>query len=194
MQRLVASLLFALLAVGPASAQAPAAPAAVATGEVYMAGGLRISQVWTPVPPGGAQAAGGYMTITNTGTEPDTLTGGTVAVAARVEVHEMSIDGGVMRMRELNPGLVIKPGETVVLRPGSFHLMLMDIKETPVLGKPFKGTLVFEKAGKVEVEFKVEPFGTRTPGGVAKGSDEATGHGGHGKPAPGHGSGQHQKH
>ena len=91
-------------------------------------------------------------------------------------------------------GLVIKPGETVVLRPGSFHLMLMDIKETPVLGKPFKGTLVFEKAGKVEVEFKVEPFGTRTPGGVPKGSDEATGHGGHGKPAPGHGSGQHQKH
>ncbi|HEX4891947.1 MAG TPA: copper chaperone PCu(A)C, partial [Hyphomicrobiaceae bacterium] len=92
------------------------------------------------------------------------------------------------------PGLVIKPGETVVLRPGSFHLMLMDIKETPVLGKPFKGTLVFEKAGKVDVEFKVEPFGTRTPGGSAKGGDEAAGHGSHGKPAPNHGSGQHQKH
>jgi len=97
----------------------------------------------------------------------------------------MAMDGGVMRMRELKPGLVIKPGETVVLRPGSFHLMLMDMKQRPEVGKPFKGTLVFEKAGTIEIEYKVEPFGTRSPGDTRQPGDVGKGsgagiHDGHG--------------
>ena len=84
-----------------------------------------------------------------------------------------------MRMRELKPGLVIKPGETVILKPGSFHLMLFDLKERPVVGKPFKGTLVFEKAGKVDIEFKVEPFGTRVPGDGGQAAKAGSGHMGH---------------
>jgi copper(I)-binding protein len=76
----------------------------------------------------------------------------------------MTIVGGVMKMRELKPGLVIKPGESVVLKPGSYHLMFLDLAASPKTGQPIKGTLVFEKAGKVEIEYKVEPFGTRVPG------------------------------
>jgi periplasmic copper chaperone A len=184
MRGFIASLILAMLAFVPVLTVAHGSPPAH---KAYTIGALRISQVWTPVPPGGAQAAGGYLTITNTGSEPDTLTGGTAAVAARIEVHEMSMDGGVMRMRELKPGLVIKPGETVMLRPGSFHLMLMDLKEQPVQGRPFKGTLVFEKAGTVDVEYQVEPFGTRTPGTAGKPGEGSAGHGGHGTM-------KHQKH
>ena len=149
-------------------------------------GAIKVAQPWAPAPPNAATSAGGYMTITNTGTEPDTLTGGTATIAGRVEVHEMSIEGGVMRMRELNPGLVIKPNETVTLSPGGIHLMLIDLKERPTVGVPFKGTLVFAKAGTVTIEFKVEPFGTRVPGeggrassakGSGSGDDHAKGSG-----------------
>lgn len=141
-------------------------------------GALEVSQPWVPAPPAAATSAGGYVTITNTGTEPDTLTGGTATIAGRVEVHEMSLEGGIMRMRELNPGLVIKPNETVTLGPGGFHLMLIDLKERPTVGVPIKATLVFAKAGTAAIEFKVEPFGTRVPGD-----------GGRASPAKGSGSG-----
>lgn len=142
-------------------------------------GAIKVAQPWVPAPPNAATSAGGYVTITNTGTEPDTLTGGTATIAGRVEVHEMSMDGGVMRMRELNPGLVIKPNETVTLSPGGLHLMLIDLKERPTVGVPIKGTLVFAKAGTAAIEFKVEPFGTRVPGDGARAS-----------PAKGSGSGE----
>ena len=149
-------------------------------------GAIKVAQPWVSAPPNAATSAGGYVTITNTGTEPDTLTAGTATIAGRVEVHEMSIEGGVMRMRELSPGLVIKPNETVALVPGGLHLMLIDLKERPTVGVPFKGTLVFAKAGTVTIEFKVEPFGTRVPGdggraspdkGSGSGSDSAKGSG-----------------
>ena len=130
----------------------------------FIVGKIKVSQVWTRVTPPASKVGGGFMSITNTGTEPDTLIGGTAVISNRFEVHEMAVQDGVMRMRELKPGLVIKPGETVTLKPGSFHVMFMDIKEPPALGKPFKGTLIFEKAGTIEIEYKVEPFGTRVPG------------------------------
>ena len=135
-----------------------------AAAQDFTIGAIRVAQVWSPQPPEGSRVAGAYLTITNTGKEPDTLVGGTAAVAGRVEVHEMALDKGVMRMRELKPGLVVKPGETVVLKPGSFHLMLMDIKDRPPAGQTFAGTLVFEKAGTLSITYKVEPFGTRVPG------------------------------
>ena len=130
----------------------------------YTIGKLKVSQAWTRVTPPASKVAGGFMTITNTGTEPDTLVGGTAAISQRIEVHEMAMDGGVMKMRELKPGLVIKPGETITLKPGSFHVMFMELKEPLSQAKPFKGTLIFEKSGTIEIEYKVEPFGTRVPG------------------------------
>ncbi len=138
--------------------------ASPALAQDYTIGKIKISQVWTRVTPPASKVAGGFMTITNTGTEADTLIGGTALISNHFEVHEMAMQDGVMKMRELKPGLVIKPGETVTLRPGSFHVMFMDLKEPLALGKPFKGTLVFQKAGTIEVEYKVEPFGTRAPG------------------------------
>ena len=125
----------------------------------YTVGPLKIDHPWTRATPKGAAVAGGYLKITNTGSAPDRLIGGTVAVAGRFEMHEMAVVGGVMKMRPLPAGLEIKPGETVELKPGSFHLMFTELKQPVVQGKRVKGTLVFEKAGTVEVEYAVEAIG-----------------------------------
>jgi periplasmic copper chaperone A len=127
----------------------------------YTVGSIKISQVWTREVPKGSKVAAGFMTLTNTGKEADTLIGGSSTVAGKFEVHEMKMDDGIMKMRELQPGLVIKPGETVVLKPGSFHIMLLDLKEAPKHGTPVKGTLTFARAGKIDVEYQVAPLGAR---------------------------------
>lgn len=130
----------------------------------YTAGALKISNPWSRVVPDASKVAGGFMTITNSGKEPDTLISGTAAISERLEIHEMSVADGVMRMRELKPGLVIKPGETIALKPGSTHIMFMQLKQPLRQGVPVKGTLVFEQAGRIEIEYAVEPFGARAPG------------------------------
>jgi copper(I)-binding protein len=135
--------------------------AGAAQAHEYQLGNLKIAHPWARATPKGATVAGGYLKITNTGTTPDRLVGGSAAFAGRFEIHEMSMANGVMQMRHLPQGLVIKPGETVELKPGSFHLMFMQLKEPLAKDqKPRpKGTLVFEKAGTVEVEYAVEAVG-----------------------------------
>ena len=139
----------------------------------YTVGDLKIGHPWTRVTPEGARAAGGFMTITNTGTKPDTLVGGTFVASETLEVHEMSMTDGMMKMRQLDKGLVIKPGETVELKPGSFHVMLIGMKQPLKDGETIKGTLVFERAGTIEVGYKVEPLGARAAGGA--GHDHGSG-------------------
>jgi periplasmic copper chaperone A len=132
----------------------------------YKVGALEIDSPWSRAVPKGAKVAVGYMTIKNTGTEPDRLVGGSTPVAGRFEIHEMSMDKGVMKMRPLPSGLEIKPGETVELKPSSFHIMMMDLKQPIQRGKPFKASLMFEKAGEVDVDFTVEAVGA-TPAAAA---------------------------
>ena len=127
----------------------------------YNIGSLNIGHPWVRATPKGAAVAGGYLKITNKGKEADRLIGGSAAFAGRVEIHEMSEESGVMKMRHLPKGIEIKPGETVELKPGAVHVMFMDLKVPLVKDqKPRpKGTLVFEKAGTVEVEYAVEAVG-----------------------------------
>src|SRR5690606_11444702 len=86
--------------------------------ETYRVGAIEIEAPWTRATPGGAKVAGGYLMITNKGSAPDRLIGGSATVAGRLEVHEMSVVDGVMRMRPLKDGLEIAPGATVELKPG----------------------------------------------------------------------------
>src|SRR5436309_7970172 len=138
-----------LLAVLATSAQA----------HEYQVGPIAIDHPWTRATPKNAPVAGGYMKITNTGTTPDRLVGGSTEVAKRFEIHEMKMDGGVMKMRELKDGLEIPPGATVELKPGSYHIMMMNLSRPFTKGDKVKGSLTFEKAGKVDVEFAVEGIG-----------------------------------
>ena len=133
--------------------------AATATAHEYKLGALEIKHPWSRATPKGASVAGGYLKIINTGTTPDRLIGGSVAVAGKFEIHEMRLVNGVMQMRPLANGIEIKPGQTVELKPGSYHLMFVDLKTPFEQGKRVKGTLIFEKAGSIEIEYVVEAVG-----------------------------------
>jgi copper(I)-binding protein len=135
----------------------------------YTLGDLKIGQPWARETPKGAKVGGGYVTITNTGTTSDRLIGGATPAAGRFEIHVMSMDGGVMKMRQMENGIEIKPGETVELKPGGLHLMMMDIKQPFAKGSEIKGTLRFEKAGSVDVVFPVQAMGAAPPGGTHSG-------------------------
>ncbi|TGE02341.1 DUF1775 domain-containing protein [Methylobacterium nonmethylotrophicum] len=143
-------------------AAAGPAPAA-STGAVVKAGDLTIASPWIRATPGGAKVAGGYLQVTNTGTEPDRLVSAAIPLAARAEVHQMSMDNGVAKMAPVEAGLVIKPGETVVLKPGGYHLMFMDLKGPVKAGDAIEGSLTFARAGTVPVRFAVGAIGASAP-------------------------------
>ena len=133
--------------------------ATAASGHEYKLGSLEIKHPWSRATPKGASVAGGYMTLINNGSTPDRLVGGTNENATKFEMHEMKMDNGVMKMRSLPKGIEIKPGEKVELKPGSYHLMFVGLKQPFEKGKRVKGTLQFEKAGTVDVEYVVEAVG-----------------------------------
>jgi copper(I)-binding protein len=112
----------------------------------------------------GSKVAAGYVTIRNTGTEPDRLLGASADAAGRAEIHESVSKGKTVEMRPLPKGLEIPPNATVELKPGGSHLMLIGLTRPLRKGEQLKGTLNFEKAGTVEVTFDIEAMGARAPG------------------------------
>jgi len=143
---------------------------APARADEVKAGDLVISQGWTRATPNGAKVGGGFLTIENRGSAPDRLIAGSADVAGSVQVHEMSMDNGVMKMRPMEKGLTIDPGKTVKLAPGGYHLMMMDLKSPLKQGDKVPVTLEFEKAGKVTVSLDVAGVGAQGPaGGAASG-------------------------
>src|SRR5262249_16642478 len=135
-----------------------------AAAEEYSVGTIQIGNPWTRATPKGATVAGAYMTISNKGSAPDRLVGGSTPVAGKFEVHSMVMEQGVAKMRPVEGGLEIKPGETVELKPRSFHVMLMGLKQPLEKGQKVKATLQFDKAGKVDIEYAVEAVGATSPG------------------------------
>lgn len=146
-----------------AADEAAPSPAAAAQTVTSMTGDLTIEAAWSRATPGGAAVGAGYLRIRNAGTTPDVLTGVSSPVAERVEIHEMTMTDGVMRMRQLAGGLEIKSGETVELAPGGMHLMFMGLKAPLKAGERFSATLNFKIAHAIEVEFAVAPIGASAP-------------------------------
>ncbi len=135
----------------------------------YTLGNLVIGHPWSRATPGGAKVGAGYLVVNNKGTTADKLVSATTAAAGRVEIHEMAMKDGVMTMRPLGGGLTIEPGKSITLAPGGFHLMLMELKAPFKQGDKVPLTLVFEKAGKIDVTLNVEAIGA-TPSGQPMGS------------------------
>lgn len=130
--------------------------------DTFKVGAITVAAPWTRATPGGAKVAGGYLKLTNAGTAADRLIAGASDVAGRLEFHEMAMNNGVMQMRPLSAGIEIKPGETVELKPGGLHVMFMDLKRPLKQGETAKATLEFEKAGKLEVTFRVDSIGGKS--------------------------------
>ena len=142
--------LFLSLALALVSAAAFAADAQLKS--------LDIRQAFSRATPPGAKAAAVFMTIENKGKDSDRLVSVSSPAAGIVEIHEMKMAGGMMQMREVN-GLEIGPGAAIELKPGGYHIMLMDLKQPLKQGDSVPVTLKFEKAGSVEVKAAIEAMG-----------------------------------
>ncbi len=136
---------------------------ATARADEVKAGDLVITEPWSRATPKGAKIGGGFVTIENKGTTPDKLVGASSDIAGSIQVHEMSMTNGMMKMRPVEGGLTIDPGKTVKLAPGGYHLMMMDLKSPLKQGDKLPITLDFEKAGKVQVTFDVMAVGAQGP-------------------------------
>lgn len=137
-------------------------------------GDIQIIHPHIPQPAASAKAAGGFMAIVNTGTEADRLIAAESDIAMKVEVHESKVDANGVGTMEHVDFIEIPAGETVNLQHGGYHVMFMGLKGTLTEGEMHKGVLVFERAGRVEIEFQIDP-----PTGQGAPMDHSTmGHGG----------------
>ena len=158
---------------------------AALAGETVQHGSLKLEAPWSRATPPGAKVAAGYLTITNTGEAGDTLVSASSNIAERVELHEMTMDNGVMRMRALAGGVPIAGGATAELKPGGNHIMFMELKGPIKQGDQVKVTLTFEKAGAIDIMMPAAKIGAMSPDGAASHSGGQHGDGHHG----GHGGG-----
>ena len=145
----VAAILASMLAMGLAQAQT--------------VGSISIENPFSRATPGGAKVGSGYMTIVNKSGAADRLVAASSPAAGKVEIHEMTMQGGVMKMRELANGLPLEAGKTTSLAPGGYHLMLMGLKAPLKTGDKVPMTLTFEKAGKIEITLDVLSIGAQQP-------------------------------
>lgn len=128
-------------------------------GDAITVGDLELSGAFTRATLPNAPVGGGYVTITNKGDEADRLVSAQSSFSPDVQIHEMAVVNDVMQMQQLPEGLDIPAGETVTLAPGGLHMMFMNISQPFVQGETVPVTLVFEKAGEVEIELAVQAFG-----------------------------------
>ena len=136
-----------------ASAAVLLAVAAPASADETSAVELTVRDAWARATPPGAGVAAAYLTIVG-GTAPDRLLGARSSVAAMTQVHAVTEEGGMTRMREA-AGVDVPARGSVVLAPHGLHLMLMHLEHALVAGQRFVITLQFAHAGTREVSVNV---------------------------------------
>jgi len=126
-------------------------------------GGIQIDQAWARATPGAATTGAVYVTLRNAGNTPDTLTAASTPAADKAELHLMKIENGVMEMRAV-PSLAIAPGQSVVLEPSGYHLMLIGLKKPLKEGDTIPLSLTFEHGGTRQVTVSVAKIGAMHAG------------------------------
>lgn len=132
-------------------------------GQSVPADGIAVTGAYTRATLPNAPVGGGFMVIANHGTADDRLVSATSPVAGMTQIHEMKMEGDVMKMGALPDGLVIPAGQCVTLAPGGYHVMFMDLRQAFVEGTSIPVTLTFEKAGTIEIELAVGPIDADGP-------------------------------
>src|SRR6185437_6141386 len=138
----------------PLIALAIALPSSVLAHD-YVLGNLRIEHPYVRPTPPGARTGGAYFAIRNVGKDADRLLRVSSSVAQTVELHSMTMDGTLMKMRAVS-ALDIPPGSTVTLGTGGYHVMLTGLRQPLTVGEKVPLTLTFEKAGGLDVLAYVE--------------------------------------
>jgi copper(I)-binding protein len=151
----------ALVATMAAATSLPFVPAVAARmplapqPKTWSVGALLISGAFARSTLPHAPTGGGFITITNKSAADDTLLSVTSPAAGIVQVHAMSMDNGIMKMRAVAGGVAIPAGKTVTFSSAGLHLMFMQLKGAFVQGKTVPVTLSFAKAGAVSIELPV---------------------------------------
>lgn len=146
-------LSLALLATLAAGRSVAADPATVT---------VTVEKAWSRATPPGVPVGAGYLTIRNRGTNDDQLIAASSPIAGEVQVHQSLVVDGEVRMREQG-NLVVPAGGTLVLKPGGYHLMLLDLKAPLTAGQRIPVTLRFAKAGTVTAQLLVGKAGAPAP-------------------------------
>jgi periplasmic copper chaperone A len=141
-------------------AQMMAQKPAMMSSQAIAIGALKITDAWTKAMLPGQLVGGGFLTVENTGTEADRLISATSDITPDLQIHEMKMEGDVMKMRQLVEGLELPAGARIELKPGGLHLMFMKMTSPFKEGDKVKIKLKFEKAGEVELELPVLPANT----------------------------------
>jgi copper(I)-binding protein len=171
MRRRIIAIIFVTLSIGGA-----------ADAQEFKSGGITVIMPWARATPGGAKVGGAYLELKAAAGTEDRLVAAKSAVAGIVEIHDHINEGGIMKMRRVE-GITLSGGQTVTLKPGGYHLMLMDLKQPLKQGGKLPLTLVFEKAGEVAVEAVIAPIGAAGPSGE---TGPKMGHGAPSKASSGH--------
>jgi copper(I)-binding protein len=135
----------------------------LANAEEVKAGSISVKDAWSRATPAGADVGVGYLTITNDGDAPDRLVAAEVDFAEQAEIHQMTMTNGVMQMRPVEDSVTIPGKGSVAFSPDFYHLMFMGLKSPLKQGDTVAGSLTFEHAGKVAVNFHVEAMGASAP-------------------------------
>jgi copper(I)-binding protein len=123
-------------------------------------GGVEIKDPWARATPGGATTAAVYLTIVSIAA--DRVLGVSTPAAQKAELHQMTMEGGVMKMRQVD-AIDLPAGQPVTLKPGGYHIMLTGLAQPLREGQTFTLTLSFEKAGSREVTVPVQKVGAMGP-------------------------------
>ena len=137
---------------------------AVASAALAQHAQLEVNNAWARATPGKAENGAAYVTIQSP--TADRLVSASSPVAKKAELHTMSMQGMVMKMRPI-AGLDVPPGQSVTLKPGGEHIMLMGLNQPLHEGQSFPLTLDFEKAGPRTVTVAVEKAGSNGPDSAA---------------------------
>jgi periplasmic copper chaperone A len=139
----------------------------IAGGAMGQTGQLEVKTPWARATPGHTENGAAYLTIVSP--TADRLIAASSPVAKKVELHTMSMQGDVMRMRPL-AAIDIPAGQTVTLNPGGMHIMLLGLTQPLREGQSFPLRLSFDRAGPHQVTVAIEKAGAMGPGGEATGS------------------------
>jgi copper(I)-binding protein len=119
---------------------------------------IKVENAYTRATVPGQQVAGGFMKIENKGASVDQLISASSPAAGEVQLHEMAMEGNVMKMRQVKD-IAVPAGGTVELKPGGYHLMFMSLKGPFAAGETVPVKLKFAKAGELEVKLPVNSMG-----------------------------------
>ncbi|QWD63141.1 copper chaperone PCu(A)C [Polynucleobacter sp. MWH-UH25E] len=121
---------------------------------------IKIEGAYTRATAPGQQVAGGFMKIDNKGNVADQLVSASSPAAGEVQLHEMAMEGNVMKMRQVKD-IAVPAGGSVELKPGGYHLMFLNLKGPFTAGQTVPVKLKFAKAGELEVKMPVNAMGAQ---------------------------------